>query len=188
MLDHPHYNSDKKNAVRIVDNLCLIGQKALELDANNELRTRYLKKMLHAYRKIASHSNSSIRESLNVPEELRRLLDCQVGKSESQLFALLSFLAAEAIPADFLRALIGWDRIHSMEPILFETVQNTLRRATKLSVGTELSGSLLRMRQAKYFGDTKVEVINNINNTKEVTMSTRSLWNRMSQGMIAIAK
>jgi hypothetical protein len=189
MIDSPQYKDDKKTIMRIVENLRHIGEKALELDGRRSLRSRYLKKILQAFRKMSSHKNKTVSDSVSLSEELQRLFDCQAKKSESQLFEFVSFLANEAVPLDFLRALSSWDRLQSVEPVIFDTIQTALKRSARLSMGKELSGSLLRVRQAKFFVEAKEdEELARVDNARTTTTMHTTLWNRLSQGMLVIAK
>jgi hypothetical protein len=167
-----------------------IGLKAVDGETPFErgFARRTLKRILRLFRKATTGSSTEARQSLNVPLELLKLLDHKASQSNSnagfaEVKRLIEFLADEAMPNHILEALVLWSKLTVTDIDIFPILQTILRRAAHAAMNSELSGSLLRLRRARLFlNDSKTTTETDDDDASE------SIWKRMSNGMLTVAK
>jgi len=177
-------------------------------ESDNSESVRKLKRVLRIYRSAVPATSSLspppvVSKLLDVPNELLMWLQKAADASKKKTLRLLRFLAEEAMPSAVLEAVQVWTG--SSAPSEVEAVEilpllHTLlgRGANEPRTSIELSGALLRLKQArlrlKNLGVTQDSLASNQEGASEEggasssTLDGQQIWKSMSTGMVPILK
>ena len=209
LLEDPAALNKSNVIVSVVSHLRQIGCAALDMAAKDEQfgDMGILKRIIRLYNKASTSSSTPLaaQNVIDVPHELLQLLEhphqaANDGSSNVEApinkMSLIRFLSQQAVPTDLLEALSRWfaqnlDSHLDLYPIL----QTILHRGLQGSPDNELSGSLLRLRQARARlrklqpSSVDSQIIASMK-AENVCLSDcrRDLWKNMSKGKLTIAK
>jgi hypothetical protein len=211
LLEDPATLNKSNVIVSVVSHLRQIGCTALDVAAKDEQSgdLSILKRIIRLYNK-ASTSNSTplaARKVIDVPHELLQLLEHvhQAANAGSSInveapidkMKLIRFLSHQAIPKDLLEALSRWFAQNpDSHSDLYAVLPTILHRGLRASPDDELSGSLLRLRQARArlqkaqpsSVDVSRSIVSMKGESESLNECRRDLWRNMSRGTLTIAK
>lgn len=151
-----------------------------------------LKRVLRAFHQMSCSDISAFQNTVNVSNELLTSLNEWTKKSKSDDFVsnmliLIDFMIMESSPQDVLTALVQWTNSNDLGPAIFERLQSLLRRGAEVALRSELSGSLLRLKEMRrgYMDDNKAMIPVE---KKEDEDDIGGIWQRMSIGTLSIDK
>lgn len=195
-MDDPILANDRDAVGLVLKSLREIGASALDADRKDQQKqsARVLKRIIRLYRKTSTKTTVAAGQMIDVADELLQLLEHKRNRSpfRSNPNDLIDFLADEANPSDILKALSIWTSPPDTTMEAIPVLQTLLCRGAHASISSELSGALLSLKRARLR-------IREENNT-ELRSSTRSkdpdvdkvpdqsIWKKMSNGMVVVAK
>jgi hypothetical protein len=124
---------------------------------------------------------------INVADELLQLLE----HKRKRLFRsnpndLIEFLADEANPSDILKTLSIWTSLPDTTMEAIPVLHTLLVRGAHASMSSELSGSLLSLKRARL--RVREENTMELRSSKDPEVENQSIWKKMSNGMVVVAK
>lgn len=205
ILDSQSLSNDKKAVVLVLTNLRTIGKRMLETEESIPIRT--LKRILRLFHKASTSPSPVTRQVLNVPTELLQLVEHKVEQqqthndsdslssdSRQKVLELIGFLSEEAMPFDILQTFVLMTKSFNPEQETFSFLHGILVRGVLLSLNTELSGTLLRLKRArmeqtkKQTNCSETEIVSSDVDLHNDGYPTESIWKQMSNGMVEVDK
>jgi hypothetical protein len=127
----------------------------------------------------------------DVADELLQLLEYKRKHSRAHFNPndLIAFLADEANPNDILKTLSIWTSLPDTTMEAIPVLHTLLCRGAHASISTELSGSLLSLRRARLW--IREESTIELRASKDLDVDNvpdQSIWKKMSNGMVVVAK
>ena len=193
MLESPEYCNDKAVLSATVLVLQKIARDALpaENSPNSESDDLILRKIFNQFEKMATSKSRACRESIDVSAELYALLKkCQNGgpdPSEEEL-SFVKLLAHHGAPGLVLQTLAMWAPDHRSATYLIPLLHIVLQRGTQHGIRREISGSLLRIRYARAQTQGRQSEAVNFRRAESPVAGEDSVWRRMFDGSVTIAK
>lgn len=187
--------------IQTLQDLRVIFRHALS-DRDSDRQTfilRTLKRVIRLFHDMATNPSSIARNAICVPDELHSMLEykesCGVSDDDAtgthdEVLHLIEFLAKEATPNDFLKAFAMWTSTHEMRIETVHVLQTVLRKGAHISLNTELSGLLLRLRRARLriHPDAEKRMPQYDQEEEDEGLPECSLWKSMSEGIVTIEK
>jgi hypothetical protein len=190
------FSSKEKAIHRVL--LCLreIGTDALASAFDSEQQGAgfsTLKRVLRAFHQMATSDSESCRKSIVVADELHTFLQEWKKKSGpnedgSEMLTLIDFMISESAPGDVLWALVLWLSSNEIGPALFPRLDTLLRRGVHVSLRSELSGSLFRLKHARQAYTEGNRPLLSSQELVEVPRTTDGIWRQMSIGALSLDK
>ena len=153
----PRYCRDKKVMLDVLQHLGIITDKAIEGN-EGEINTVILGQVI-AFFNIMSPLMEEINCGFNIVAELQTLLEKSYNEHHnnprypsSNIEACIATISENASPAYALKVLSQWKHTSVVSPSLFSALHIALIRGARAGVGSELSGSLLRIQRAREEG------------------------------------
>jgi hypothetical protein len=182
-----------------------IGMAALDMihQLNTNLGWKLLKRTLRLFHKAASSSQHDVPRRLsNVANELQLLLTHTQQTATDYRVAvstLITFLAEEAMPHDFLTCLAQWTKDNHYDEDdwdIITVLQTLLRRGSHVSVTDELSDSFFRLKQARLSMKSDGAPPSPASVSRSLPPNTvfnenerrKTIWEQMAEGMLVIDK
>eukprot|EP00934_Nitzschia_sp_Nitz4_P008825 Nitzschia sp. Nitz4//scaffold57_size113557//83627//86971//NITZ4_004003-RA/size113557-augustus-gene-0.61-mRNA-1//1//CDS//3329554882//8815//frame0 len=180
---------------RVVECLREIGVQGLERawkSKDDPDTFHMIKRVVRAFQQMSNSTFATCRESVDVAAELLTLLQhwSELSNPENRaqdVLLLVDFMVNESPPFDVLSTLVEWSTSHGLGPELFSHLQSLLRRGAQVSLKTELSGSMLRLKEMRC-GYTDYNKPMAKFQTAGEESDLGSLWQRMSIGTLTIDK
>jgi hypothetical protein len=185
ILDDPAIAERKSTTDLVVNKLRLVATSSLDVnDEKNWGPVKLLRRIIRLY------SKASFRKFVDVPTEMLLLVQHKAGNSTATmtcnpfLLEFIQFLTEEAIPGDILKALLLLNECPIHQPELLPMLRKVLKRGAEL--GSEVSSSLLRIRQARKRLDHSDHTTSLV--TDVILAPGRSIWTCMATGTLLIDK
>ncbi len=151
ILDHRKYTMGLGILESVVQHLRKLIRFAVDVELVVDQQSpvpKLLTRILRIFHKMATHKSYVVRDSISVPQELYSLID-YAFKAQKENDAV-RFLSTIADPSDVLQSANLWTTSQKLErKVVLSALHTILRRASVAGVGMELSGSLLRIKQAR---------------------------------------
>jgi len=154
-----------------------------------------LRQVLKLFEKMASNDSLICRKSIIVADELFNLFQQWKIRTKSngddpKMFLLIDFVNEESSrPVDAIRALILWSSSNEFGNSLLPRLEDILCRGIHFStLDGELSGTLLRLKQARRTFEELTSTSVEQQEKKMKSSTTRGIWERMSTGNVSIDK
>lgn len=151
ILDSPKYALDPALLEQLVDHLRTLVRIAVDTEigqAQPAQSPNVLTRIVRLFHKMATHKSSVVRDGVSVPNELFSLIEYS-SNAQKEIDAI-GFLASMANPLDTLQTMKRWtSNLQPDRKVVLSTLHTVLRKASVAGVGMGLSGSLLRIKQAR---------------------------------------
>lgn len=189
MLDSPVYCSDRTVLSATLDVLRKLAKEALAIEdsSGTDMDELLLRKTFGLFEKMAASKSTACRESIDVGSELHSLLQCcqndEPGPTEAEL-SFVNLLAHHGAPVHALQTLALWAPDYSSASHMIPLLHILLQRGTHHGITREISGTLLRVRQARVLSQGRPE------DAVELSTGTAgtNVWRRLFDGEVAITK
>ena len=153
---------------------------------------RALKRVLQLFDTMSTSKSELCRNSINVADELQTLLlkwKHATGSTgdDSTMLVMIDFFVKESSPSDVLHTLVLWSSVSDLGDALFSRLDSLLRQGVRVSLKTELSGSLLGLKHARQgYTDVNRDILATIDG--EAPKPSEGIWRQMSVGALAMDK
>jgi len=156
------------------------------------ISARKLKRILRIYRAAYHMELPGLSDLIQTPRELLHWIEhlsMSASDSYGRVVQLIYFLAEEATPVDVLEALMIWRSSESNFDLeMVQILQILLRREADINRNSELSATLIRVRQARLRSDYFHEYAETSEGSDDGTESGATIWKNMSNGLAVVRK
>lgn len=198
IIDDPKRATDKKALSNVLSHLRAVAKASLNTGSPGEPKNMdvpRLRRIIRLFHNMASKPQP-FPQSIVVSDELYSFfLYCRSsGDTEDPTdkeMALIDLLANNAAPKYFLQMLVEWTRAFRMPSYATPFVHRTLLRGAQRGVHQELSGSLLRIKDARQHAtvDGEQHAVSSSDSSVDEPLSPHgSIWSRMRVGEAVIGK
>lgn len=174
----------KADAVASVkENLRFIGYDSLHV--SDKKSQRLMKRVLDVLQKCGSICTQSGTASIIIYQELYTFLQAASAVDESNRLRLMEFFAREAVPRDYLQALLVANDDNPCGVEYLRQMRIVLRRAARESVSSEFSVALMKVKHARMANEGTAHSWNCAEN---YPVETKGIWQSMALGNISCVK
>ena len=192
IVDDASLSNDTDAVDLVLKSLREIGANALDADNKDQQKqsARILKRIIRLYHKTSTKNTVAAGQMIDVADELLQLLEHKRKRLyRSNPNDLIEFLADEANPSDILKTLSIWTSLPDTTIAAIPVLHTLLGRGAHASMSSELSGSLLSLKRARL--RLREESTLELRSSKDLDVDkvpNQSIWKKMSNGMVVVAK
>jgi hypothetical protein len=192
-IDDPLLSNDTDAVDLVLKSLREIGASALNADRKDQQQqtARTLRRIIRLYHKTSTKKNVAVGQMTDIADELLQLLEHKKKNSpfRSNPNDLITFLADEANPSDILKTLSIWTSPPDTTMEAIPVLHTLLCRGAHASMSSELSGSLLTLKRARLrIREEKMIELRSSKDSDVDNVPGQSIWKKMSNGMVVVAK
>uniref|UniRef100_A0A7S4JXR0 Nuclear pore complex protein Nup85 n=1 Tax=Odontella aurita TaxID=265563 RepID=A0A7S4JXR0_9STRA len=154
IITQPPHCHNSNDLLRALLHLRFIGESTIQSsDLADRHSLQVLRRTILNFNMMATSKLESARKSISMSEELIRLLEScakpDVLRTTEREQAFVTLVAENASPKDVITTLAKWNRSNAASVTVMPALRSSLTWGARGGVQKELSGALMRIRQAR---------------------------------------